>query len=143
MTESYYEKNKARIKRQVTKAWYSARELCIKRNSERTMKEYGKNKKLFHRRHQIWANSVPWVKTYRRILSRCKSNPFYVKRGIKCLIRPTELKEIWKRDKAHLLKNPSVVRIDPKGHYTKDNCRYIELSDNLRLREYRKEVSHG
>ena len=42
-----------------------------------------------------------------------------------------DMKELWFRDRADLMKCPSIDRIDNKKHYTKDNCRYIELEDNF------------
>ena len=77
----------------------------------------------------------PWELTYNRILSRC-NNPNtpgyrnYGGRGIKCLITPEELKTLWIRDEAHLLKTASIDRIDSNGNYIISNCRYIERSAN-------------
>jgi len=84
----------------------------------------------------------PWTKTLARIKNRClyKSSGNYSNyggRGIKCLITNEELKNLWFRDKAYQLKNPSIDRIDPKGHYTYENCRFIELADNVR-----RQVNH-
>ena len=75
-----------------------------------------------------------WRNTYRRIKSRCNydKKSWYFKRGIKCCIKMSELKELWIRDKAWLLKKPSLDRIDGTKDYTKDNCRYIELEANLK-----------
>lgn len=74
----------------------------------------------------------PWARTLYSIRGRVKSNPWYVKKGIKCLITADELKALWIRDKAHELKQPSVDRIVSNGHYTYDNCRYIEMKLNRR-----------
>ncbi len=79
--------------------------------------------------------STRWARTFYAIKSRCerKRNASYKKyggRGIKCLITKEELKTLWFRDKADELKKASIDRIDNNGHYTFDNCRYIEHSIN-------------
>ena len=73
----------------------------------------------------------PWSKTLNTISSRCttKSSKYY-KKEITRHISTSELKELWFRDKAYLMKRPSIDRIDSKGDYIKSNCRYIELSEN-------------
>ena len=84
-----------------------------------------------------WNNlsSRPWVKTYRSIKLRTdqvstQAYKYYGGKGIKCLITSEEIKELWFRDKAYLLKKPSINRKNSKGHYTKKNCEFIELSEN-------------
>ena len=47
------------------------------------------------------------------------------------LLSISELQEIWNRDKANFLKRPSIDRRDSSGHYSKKNCRFIELRDNI------------
>lgn len=81
---------------------------------------------------------TPWAKTRVSIWDRTnyKSHvgyKWYGGRGIKCLISSLELKELWFRDKAYEMKRPSIDRIDKNGHYTKENCRYIELKLNSSL----------
>lgn len=83
------------------------------------------------RRRNNW---LPWERTFNLIKIRCVQNPkdkYYYQRGIKMLITLEELKSLWFRDKAYEMKNPSIDRINSKGDYTFDNCRYIELSENL------------
>lgn len=84
-----------------------------------------------------WVKSNPWYVKFMAIRYRTNnkksvSYKYYGARGIKCLITVDELKKIWFRDKAYLLKKPSIDRIDPDGHYEFKNCRFIELSENVR-----------
>src|SRR3990167_10507825 len=76
---------------------------------------------------------TPWGKTYFRIRTRCfyDKNSSYYKRKIPCSITPTEIKELWIRDKAYLLNKPSIDRIKNSLGYIKENCRFIELTENL------------
>lgn len=91
--------------------------------------DYQKNRVAKYRKEN------PWVSTFVNIKRRCtdinfKSYKNYGGRGIKCLITTEELKELWFRDKAYNLKEPSIDRIDNDGHYEYGNCRYIEKKYN-------------
>ena len=43
-----------------------------------------------------------------------------------------DFKTLWFRDKAYSMECPSIDRIDNNGHYSIDNCRYIEMAENRR-----------
>lgn len=78
----------------------------------------------------------PWRYHYRKARSRCLhikhyAYKFYGGKGIKFYLEPNEVKLIWERDKAYLLVKPSIDRIDSKGNYTFDNCRFVELRRNI------------
>ena len=85
-------------------------------------------------------SNQPWVLKYYRIINRClyDVNHGYYKRKISCDITKQELKLLWFRDKAWLLNKSSIDRIDSTKGYSYDNCRFIELSDNLRRRRGNK-----
>lgn len=80
----------------------------------------------------------PWLKYY--VYARCRclkkyndSYPNYGGKGIKFLMTTSDFKFLWKRDKAHLLKQPSIDRINSDGNYVLANCRFIELKLNRYL----------
>jgi len=88
-----------------------------------------KNKKEWNKRYY---KNHPWAKTFSRISSRCNSkNNAYHKRGIKNFLKVADLKFLWFRDRAFLMKKPSIDRIDTKGNYSLENCHYMELHDNI------------
>ena len=105
------------------------------KNSE-NRKEYMKKYARENCRHikellkQNW-QSRPWLKTLASIRSRCLNKAHhYFKKGIKNFLDSVTIKVLWFRDKAYLLKCPSIDRKDNGGHYTIDNCRFIELKYN-------------
>ncbi len=79
-----------------------------------------------------WLKKNPWAVTYMRIASRCGKKGIYTRKGIKNLLSYDDLKLLWFRDKAYNMLRPSIDRINTKGHYTLKNCRYLELSDNIK-----------
>ena len=106
----------------------------------------GKLAKVHIKAHRKYTKTHPWYKTLSHIKQRC-NNPktssykSYGGKGVKCKITLQELKELWIEYGADLMKNPSISRrneTDPeKFHYTKDNCFYEELADNI-ARSYRR-----
>lgn len=70
---------------------------------------------------------------------RCKCTdekqwyPFYGAKGIECFLTGKQLEEIWHRDKAHLLKRPSLDRKNSMYNYVNWNVRFIEFNLNSRL----------
>lgn len=71
----------------------------------------------------------PWVKKYYSSKGRSGKR----KNGRIHTMKVKDFKELWFRDKAWLLKSPSIDRIDPSQGYIKENCRFIERSENSRL----------
>lgn len=95
---------------------------------------YLKNKQVILQRNKAWKKSHPWFAAYCSCHVRCNKNKKcnYWKRGIQLLMKLNDFKTIWFRDKAYLLKHPSIHRIDVNGNYSIDNCKYIEWIENIR-----------
>lgn len=80
-----------------------------------------------------WRKQTPWQQAYGAVRSRVCGYSERDRRsyfGIKALVSCKEMRELFFRDKAYNMRSPSVDRIDPDGHYVKDNIRWIELSNN-------------
>jgi hypothetical protein len=80
----------------------------------------------------------PWLSHYHNAKSRCEykkdiNYKNYGGRGIKLLMTENDFKFLWFRDKAYLLKKPSIDRIKKNKHYEISNCRFIEGSYNSQL----------
>lgn len=81
----------------------------------------------------------PWVRFVEFARRRCACTdpdkwwPYYGAKGVTCDLTAAELEAVWIRDKAHLLKKPSLDRKDPDGNYTAFNVRFIEFNFNSRL----------
>lgn len=70
----------------------------------------------------------PWVRKY--YSSKTRSYPCKNWTVREHTLTIAQIKELWFRDNAGELKKPSIDRIDPTKGYVKENCRFIELSEN-------------
>jgi len=86
-------------------------------------------------RKNIYKNK-PWLRTFENIRKRCtyKKHPYFW-RGVELHLTEAEIKFLWERDKADTLKKPSIDRIDGNKNYTLDNCRFINLTQNLKRKK--------
>ena len=63
---------------------------------------------------------------------------YYGGKGIKNHLTYSDLNFLWERDNAIMMKQPSIDRRDSNGHYTLDNCRFVEMLVNIKGRQYKK-----
>jgi len=110
------------------------------------LKDYLRNwKKENYKYQKQWYQKHPWLNSYQSAKQRCTNihnNRYYCYggRGIKFLMAKEEFKKLWFRDKAYEMHKPSIDRIDNDGNYEYSNCRFIELTDNIKKRHlYKKE----
>jgi len=120
----WHNENKKKIK-----DWYlkNKEELKIKR------KQYiEKNRGKINKTIQNLRTRCRWYQSYNNVYSRC-NNPKnityknYGGKGIKCLMKPNDFKLLWFRDKAYLMKQPSIHRKNNRKNYIISNCRFIEM----------------
>ena len=87
--------------------------------------------KNYYKEH---CDKEPWYRHFHSIRSRVKDKADkYFKKSIKNFLTLEDIKKLWFRDYAWLLNKPSIDRINNKGNYIFNNCRFIELSENSRL----------
>ncbi len=120
----------------------------LKCRCKECIKEYReKNKQKINTKIGIYRLKYPWKVILSSIKQRCNNpnNEYYKNyglRGIQCLITSEELKFLWYRDKASLLNQPSIDRIDNDGHYELPNCQFIEMIDNNKKHGWKKVVQY-
>lgn len=90
-------------------------------------------------RRAAWRKRNPWSRYVEWARRRCNDNDprgrnyaNYFDKGITCDLTARELKAVWERDRAHLLKKPSLDRIDPERGYTMFNVRFVPFDWNVR-----------
>jgi len=114
------------------KNYYLKHKEKIKKRVKQYNKSHQDKRKLAKKVYRL---NYSWFAVLERIKQRCNNKnvsnyKYYGGRGIRCLITAEELKKLWYRDKAYLMKTPSIDRIDNDGHYIYENCRFIEMKDN-------------
>ncbi len=107
------------------------------RRREVMVERYGEMADFLMARKASGKEKLPWATTYNNIKYRCENKndrkyASYGGRGIECRITIEELKNLYVRDRAWEMKQPSIDRKNSKYHYTKRNCRWIEMEENRR-----------
>lgn len=103
------------------------------------------NKEILRKKYKIFKQKFPWYGSYKHAKERCNNpndNRYYCygARGIKFELSKKDFIFLWERDKAYLMKYPSIDRIDNNGNYCLENCRFIEKNKNL-PHNYNKKIN--
>lgn len=138
MKREYYLKHRKNILKQKRDYYLQNKDTIISKK-----REYRKlNKYKIKERDKERRTKKKWYFVYYNLLARCNnknssSYKDYGGRGIQALISLEEVKELWFRDKAYKMKQPSINRIDNDGNYTFANCEFIEKGKNSAERNTR------
>lgn len=94
-------------------------------------------KRTANDRAKAYNANNPWARTLAGARYRCESPKavgykWYGGKGVRCLLTIDEVKMMWFRDNAAMMKRPSIDRVDSMKDYVLDNCRFIELVENCR-----------
>lgn len=105
---------------------------CIKESSRKSSII---NKNKIDIRIKKYKKLNPWLSHYYSLRKRCNNKKHkeykrYGGKGIKAIISVEEIKYLWFKDKAYLMKTPSIDRKDNNKSYTIENCQFIEMKDN-------------
>jgi hypothetical protein len=89
-------------------------------------------------RQDRYKKRCPWVRLVEWARRRCNDTEskwykFYGARGIVCTITAADAKRAWIECSAHLLKRPSLDRIESNKGYVAGNIRVIEFNANARM----------
>ena len=96
------------------------------------------NRKRVRQNIKEWWQSHPWYSNYHNAEQRC-NNPNasgyenYGNKGILFLMTLEDFKYLWFRDKAYLMKRPSIHR-NHNSNYILENCCFIELPEHCKIR---------
>lgn len=71
---------------------------------------------------------------------KCRAYKWYGGKGVTNFLTVNDLIFLWRKFKADKLKRASIDRIDNGGHYTLDNCQFIEHVDNCKKQWTDKEL---
>ena len=117
----------------------------------KSRRNYWKSKDVVCLRAIAWRRANPQAYRLSTVLNgaraRCRrpshtAYRFYGGRGIQCELTMEDMRFLWARDQADTMKRPSLDRIHNDHGYTRQNCRFIELTQNIQLSNERS-PRHG
>lgn len=92
-------------------------------------KDWIKEKRI--KKYRWFRKNRPWHLILKGIKGRVGRIERYKK--IKNFLTEKDIKNLWYRDKAFLMKNPHLHRKESKGHYAIENCKFLRGVEHIRL----------
>jgi len=129
--------DKRKYRKEYNKIWYSKKENKIKKL--RYQQQYfQKNRTRLMAITKEYIKRCPWVRIYSICKQRC-CNPNndayhdYGGKGIKFLLTSSDIKVLWFRDKAYLMKRPCLSRFNHNKDYKISNVRFLPKAEHTRI----------
>ena len=127
-------------KKEYRKKYYRRNKIKWKVYSATNRNRYRDKRRAYNRQYKpVYRETHPWAKTWESIESRVNGRngeehkKYYYNKGIKNLLTFKDLRYIWFRDDANLMKRPSIHRKDSNKNYTISNCKYVEWSNHYKI----------
>lgn len=137
--QDYYRENRERILARSKTYYQTNRAMCLEKSKQYYRQKTTKCVGVIARQRI----ARPWLRHLDNARRRCEvpttnKYKYYGGAGIKCLLTVDEIEQLWNRDHAISLKQPSIDRKDSTRDYTFDNCQFIEFEQNRMKRDYGK-----
>ena len=102
-------------------------------------------KKCFSNQTKQFKNDYPWRTNFYSARRRCNNKTtrdykWYGAKGIEFFLTIKDVKFLWYRDRAYLMKQPSIDRKDNDENYILKNCKFMELKNNTEKSRIRKSI---
>jgi len=96
------------------------------------------NREKYNTYHRKYNKADGYRVSWRGAKSRCvNKGSWYWKNKIRFLLSIAETKKLWERDNGRLMMYPELDRINPRGNYEYNNCRFIERQENQKRKRVR------
>lgn len=141
--KKYQDNNKEKLKKKRRESYLKNKKIIIVKNIKWAKNNPEKVKEIAKRCYDKRKKETPWVFFTYKAKNRCDKRELYIELGIEYKLTMKEIKKLWFRDEAYLLRIASLDRINPDGNYEYSNCRFIEKDINALLSRIKNNKETG